>query len=125
MNAYFHQGSIVVADERPKEVIRRLDDGVPSSTPQDSAEAKRLEARRRLLLGGAAAVPILVTVNRAKAIGFSACQSLRGKSQDPGNPAPGSPTDFGGGGQECMSGQELQELNAPDPLALDPDESVQ
>ncbi len=116
---------MVVADGRSKEDISRRGDGSSGSTPQASAEAKRLEARRRLLLGGAAAVPILVTVNRAKAIGFSVCQSLRGKDQDPGNPAPGSPTDFGGGGQECMSGQELQELNAPDPLALDPDQPVQ
>ena len=81
---------MVVADGRSKEDISRRGDGFSGSTPQDSAEAKRLEARRRLLLGGAAAVPILVTVNRAKAIGFSLCQSLRGKDQDPGNPAPGS-----------------------------------
>lgn len=122
---------MVVADGRSKEDISRRGDGSSGSTPQDSAEAKRLEARRRFLLGGATAAPILVTVNRAKAIGFSVCQSLRDKNQDPGNPAPGSPTDFGGGGQECKSGQQLlQELNAsepidPDPLALDPDQPVQ
>ena len=78
MNAYFHRGSIVVADERPKEVIRRLDDGAPGSAPQGSAEAKRLEARRRFLLGGAAAIPVLVTANRAKAVGVSTCLSQLG-----------------------------------------------
>ncbi len=110
---------MVVADGRSKEDISRRGDGSSGSMPQDSAEAKRLEARRRFLLGGATAAPILVTVNRAKAIGFSVCQSLRGKNQDPGDPAPGSPTDFGA--EVCKSGLQIQqELNAPDPLAPDP-----
>ncbi len=116
---------MVVADGRSKEDISRRGDGSSGSTPQDSAEAKRLEARRRFLLGGATAAPILVTVNRAKAIGFSVCQSLRGKGDNPGMPAPGSPTDFGGGGEDCQSGEQIQKLNDSEPLALDPDEPVQ
>ncbi len=92
---------MVVADGRSKEDISRRGDGSSGSMPQDSAEAKRLEARRRFLLGGATAAPIVVTVNRAKAIGFSVCQSLRGKGGKMGDPAPGSPTDFGGGGQSA------------------------
>ena len=56
-----------MADGRPKENTLDRNAGASGSTPQDSAEAKRLEARRRFLLGGAAAIPTLVTVNRAKA----------------------------------------------------------
>ncbi len=115
---------MVVADGRSKEDISRRGDGSSGSTPQDSAEAKRLEARRRFLLGGATAAPILVTVNRAKAIGFSVCQSLRGKGGH-GNPAPGSPTDFGGP-SECEPGPASTTSDPidSDPLALDPDEPV-
>lgn len=104
MNSYRHQGSIVVADERPKEVIRRLDDGAPGSTPQDSAEAKRLEARRRFLLGGAAAIPILVTVNRAKAKNFSVCMSAFGKDPGMAHP-PGTDFVMDPGTGICIPGQ--------------------
>ena len=41
--------------------------------PRDAAEVKRLEARRRFLLGGATAVAALVTVSRARALSFSEC----------------------------------------------------
>ena len=108
-----------MVDESPKKGVEKSGGEEANPTPQDAAEAKRLEARRRFLLGGATAAPILVTVNRAKAIGFSVCQSLRDKNQDPGTPAPGSPTDFGA--EVCKSGLQIQqELNAPDPLAPDP-----
>ena len=69
---------MVVADGRSKEDISRRGDGSSGSTPQYSAEAKRLEARRRFLLGGAVATPILVTVTRANAVGFSRCFSIFG-----------------------------------------------
>ena len=114
-----------MTDESPKRGGENSGGEEATPTPQDSAEAKRLKARRRFLLGGATAAPILVTVNRAKAIGFSVCQSLRGKGGNPGMPAPGSPSDFGGGGADCQSGEQIQKLNDSEPLALDPDESVQ
>ncbi len=110
---------MVVADGRSKEDISRRGDGAPGSTPQDSAEAKRLEARRRFLLGGAAAIPILVTVNRAKAVGFSVCMSLRNKG-DTGEAAPGSPTDFGG--PQCELAPALSDPEPePEPELVDPD----
>ena len=71
-----------MADERPKGDTPRQDDGVPGSTPQRSAEAKRLEARRRFLLGGAAALPVIFTVTElkagAKVTGESVCLSIFG-----------------------------------------------
>ena len=56
-----------MVDGRPKDNTLGRNDGAPGSAPQGSAEAKRLEARRRFLLGGAAAIPMVVTVNLAKA----------------------------------------------------------
>ena len=73
-----------MVDDRSKEDFSRRGDGVPGSTPQDSAEAKRLEARRRFLLGGATAIPILVTVNRAKAATRSECFSSIDKPDNEG-----------------------------------------
>ena len=87
-NAYtnilsFSHGDMIMADERPKGDTPRRDDRAPGSTPQSLAEAKRLEARRRFLLG-AAAIPVLVTVNRANAsISVSNCISMLGLSIDP------------------------------------------
>ena len=77
-----------MTDGRSKEDISRRGDGVPGSTPQDSAEAKRLESRRKFLLSGAGAIPMLVTVNRAKAKTFSDCISLGGKDEFPGKANP-------------------------------------
>ena len=51
-----------MADERPKGEIPRRDDGASDASPQDTMEAKRLEARRRFLLGGAAALPVILHV---------------------------------------------------------------
>ncbi len=50
----------------------------PIPTPHDVAEAKRLDARKRLLIGGVAALPLIVTVGRrqAYAFGASVCASL-------------------------------------------------
>ena len=84
----------VMADERPKGDTPRQDDGVPGSTPQSSAEAKRLEARRRFLLGGAAALPVIFTVTELKAVetqtGGSVCLSLGGTFKPiTGNPISG------------------------------------
>jgi hypothetical protein len=49
-----------------------------ASAGSDSAEAKRLAARRRFLLGGAAAVPVIVTLGQKDAWAASAavCQSM-------------------------------------------------
>ena len=49
--------------------------GVPT---EEAAEAKRLAARRRFLLGGAAALPLIVTLGSKEAWAASAalCQSL-------------------------------------------------
>ena len=58
---------MIVADGRPRVNVPKRGDGVLGVMPQESAEAKRLEARRRFLLGGAAAIPMVVTVNLAKA----------------------------------------------------------
>ena len=51
----------------------------PISTPHDVAEAKRLEARRRYLIGGASALPLIVTIGwsrRANAASMNVCLSL-------------------------------------------------
>jgi hypothetical protein len=57
--------------------------GAAGPTPQESAESKRLEARRRFLLGGAAALPVILTVTEVKAdaemTGRSHCLSLGGE----------------------------------------------
>jgi hypothetical protein len=59
--------------EQPMHVSRRGEAGSAGGTARDAAEAKRLEARRRFLLGGATAVSMLVTVSRARAFTFSEC----------------------------------------------------
>jgi len=80
-----------MADERPKGEIPRRDDGASDASPQDTMEAKRLEARRRFLLGGAAALPVILHVTAIGAqvdppppvdpIGsFSFCLSLTGET---------------------------------------------
>ena len=79
-----------MADERPKGDTPRQDDGVPGSTPQRTAEAKRLEARRRFLLGGAAALPVIFTVTELKAddefaSGESVCLSVFGSDDFKGD----------------------------------------
>ena len=71
-----------MASGRPKEDAPKRYVGDSGIAPQASAEAKRLEARRRFLLGGAAAIPILVTANRAKAVGISTCLSQLGIPSD-------------------------------------------
>lgn len=50
----------------------------PEAAGIESAEAKRLAARRRFLLGGAAAVPVIVTLGQKQAWAASAavCQSM-------------------------------------------------
>ena len=50
----------------------------PGLTPQESAEAKRLEARRRFLRGGISGVTVLVTAKKVHAAGLSpsACALL-------------------------------------------------
>ncbi len=53
----------------------------PDPELSDAAEEKRLAARRRFLLGGAAAVPMVVTAIRAEAqdpVGISVCLSMSG-----------------------------------------------
>ena len=53
---------------------------VPSESSPDSAERKRLAARRRFLVGGAAAVPLILTFGHreAHAAGMSVCMSQVG-----------------------------------------------
>ena len=74
--------AVVMADGRLKEGVPGGDDRAPGSTLRTSAEAKRLSARRRFLIGGAAAIPIIVTANRAKAVGVSTCLSQFGLDDD-------------------------------------------
>ena len=52
----------MMADGRSKQGIPERDETAPGPTPQNSAEAKRLQARRRFLLGGAAALPVILHV---------------------------------------------------------------
>jgi hypothetical protein len=59
--------------EQPARELRQGEADSAGATPRDAAEAKRLEARRRFLLGGATAVSVLVTVSRARALTFSEC----------------------------------------------------
>ena len=55
---------------------RNTGSGAPSD--RTTAEAKRLAARRRFLLGGASALPLIVTLGQKEAWAASAalCQSL-------------------------------------------------
>ena len=59
--------------EQPEREVRQGEADSAGATLRDSAEAKRLEARRRFLLGGATVVSVLVTVSRARAFTFSEC----------------------------------------------------
>ena len=61
-----------MTDEKPAWDLRPAEVDSDGAS-RDSAEAKRLEARRRFLLGGATAVSVLVTVSRARAFTFSEC----------------------------------------------------
>jgi hypothetical protein len=58
----------------------RLVDGASSSGSHDVSEAKRLAARRRFLVGGAAALPVIVAVTAARGAnekkGVSVCMSI-------------------------------------------------
>ncbi len=69
-----------MADGRPKDNTLGRNAGASGSTPQEIVEAKRREARRRFLLGGAAALPVLITVTRARAapITWTACADILG-----------------------------------------------
>lgn len=50
----------------------------PSATAEAKVEANRLAARRRFLLGGAGALPVIVTLGRGQALAASleVCQSV-------------------------------------------------
>jgi len=63
----------VTTDAQPLRDCRNDANDSAVVTPRDAAEVKRLEARRRFLLGGATAVSALVTVSRAEAFTFSDC----------------------------------------------------
>ena len=56
---------MVMADGPGKESNANRTQGASVPTPQEPAESKRLEARRRFLLGGAAALPLIVNVRAA------------------------------------------------------------
>ena len=56
-----------MADGHPADEVKKRDDGNRRLSPEESEEAKRLEARRKFLLGGAAAIPALLTAKRANA----------------------------------------------------------
>lgn len=75
-----------MTDAQPERDKR--DRGPAAPTPGEAAEAKRLAARRRFLLGGAAAAPVLLTVNRAQAVSWFQCWSNKGMAppgQGPGD----------------------------------------
>ncbi len=69
-----------MADERPIGNIPRRDDRASDVSPPDTMEAKRLEARRRFLLGDAAALPVMlhVTATSAAEGGSGFCSPLGG-----------------------------------------------
>ena len=92
-----------MADGRSKQGIPGRDEAAPGPTPQNSAEAKRLEARRRFLLGGAAALPVILHVTAIGAdvpepgddVGsISFCVSLTGQPSDEHDLVEGSTTAF-------------------------------
>src|SRR5262245_33832509 len=70
MNLY---GSVAMTAEQPARDLRQGEEASIGAAPQDAAEAKRLEARRRFLLGGTTAGWMLVTVSRANGFTFSDC----------------------------------------------------
>ena len=83
---------MTMADERPIGNIPRRDDRASDVSPPDTMEAKRLEARRRFLLGGAAALPVMLHVTATSAAeGGSGFCSPRGGIR---RPAEGSTTLF-------------------------------
>ena len=61
------QSSAAMTDEQPPRASPQEADHDAVAAREAAAEAKRLEARRRFLLGGAAAVSNLVTAGRAGA----------------------------------------------------------
>ena len=67
--AHFYRGELgrIMADEHSADERKTKGDGNRRLSPQESEEAKRLEARRKFLLGGAAAIPALFTAKRANA----------------------------------------------------------
>jgi hypothetical protein len=67
------QSSAVMTDEQPARDLSQGEDDSIGAAPRHAAEAKRLEARRRFLLGGTTVGSMLVTVSRAKAFTFSEC----------------------------------------------------
>jgi hypothetical protein len=73
-------------------------------TPEGAADRKRMEARRRFLVGGAAALPVVISAGNARAAErvttLSKCTSLGGEpvgmplpppapGEDPDYPTPG------------------------------------
>ncbi len=71
---------MTLADDPPNGNIPRRDDRASHVSPPDPMEAKRLEARRRFLLGGAAALPVIlhVTATSAAEGGSGFCSPLGG-----------------------------------------------
>ncbi len=72
----------------------------PDPEGSDAVEEKRRAARRRFLLGGASALPVIVSVAAVKAqgppVGLSVCASILGRALTPDeaaksedNPPPG------------------------------------
>jgi hypothetical protein len=61
--------------EQPERDSPETGDAAPRPISRDPAEAKRLEARRRFLLGGGAAISALVTMSpgRLGAVTYSEC----------------------------------------------------
>ena len=66
----------------PADKVAKSEDEVPRESARDPAERKRLAARRRLLVGGAAAVPVVLTFGprQAHAATASVCISMGGST---------------------------------------------
>jgi hypothetical protein len=64
-----------MTDKQPQEELPERRGDACTATSQNSAEAKRLEARRRFLRGGAAALSTLITMSpgRLGAVTVSEC----------------------------------------------------
>jgi hypothetical protein len=75
IGAIDEQSSAMMRGEQPERDPRDRGEAAPRPIFQDPAEAKRLEARRRLLLGGGAAISALVTMSpgRLGAVTYSEC----------------------------------------------------
>jgi hypothetical protein len=69
------RSSAMTRGEQPERDSPEAGDAAPRPISQDPAEAKRLEARRRFLLGGGAAISALVTMSpgRLGAVTYSEC----------------------------------------------------